>query len=163
MSTSRFGLFSLLAIAMAFRCGSPDATPQPARDDSLDRVQAQPTPGTATAPLANTYWAAVEIAGRPARGTQDTATAPHLTLDSAQKRALGYGGCNRFTGPYVVSGDSLRLGPLAATKRACLDADMTRQETSFLAALDATRAWHISGDTLILTGGPNRATLLVKR
>ena len=65
-------------------------------------------------------------------------------------------GCNRFMGPYELSGDSLRLGPLGSTRRACVDPDvdpeMNKQESALLHALGETRTWRVTGDTLLLTG-----------
>ncbi len=44
-----------------------------------------------------------------------------LTLSTAtgQRRASGFSGCNRFTGPYALKDGKLTLGPLAGTRMAC--------------------------------------------
>ena len=121
--------------------------------DSLERVG----PGASCdqpisrATLENTYWKLVDVAGQPARPADNIAD-PHLLLRPAQKQAGGSTGCNSFGGPYRLSGDSLRLGPLIGTLRACLDPEMNRQERSFLNALGETRTWQVTGDTLTLTG-----------
>lgn len=121
--------------------------------DSLERVG----PGASCeepmsrATLENTYWKLVDVAGQPAR-VADNIAEPHLLLHPAQKQAGGGTGCNSFGGPYQLSGDSVRLGPLIATLRACLDPEMNRQERSFLTALGETRTWQVTGDTLTLTG-----------
>ena len=121
--------------------------------DSLERVG----PGASCeepmsrVTLENTYWKLLDVAGQPARVAEHTAE-PHLLLQPAQKQAGGSTGCNSFGGPYQLSGDSLRLGPLIATLRACVDPEINRQERSFLNALNETRAWQVTGDTLILTG-----------
>ena len=66
--------------------------------------------------LAGTSWVLTELNGRaPAAGV----TAPTLTFDD--DRVNGNGGCNLFNGPYTRSGSSLRMGPLAATRRACVE------------------------------------------
>lgn len=49
----------------------------------------------------------------------------------------GNGGCNQFNGPAVVDGSSVKIGPLASTKMACADEAASRQETNYLAALEA--------------------------
>ena len=121
--------------------------------DSLERVG----PGASCeepmsrVTLENTYWKLLDVAGQPARVSEHTAE-PHLLLQPAQKQAGGSTGCNSFGGPYQLSGDSLRLGPLIATLRACVDPEINRQERSFLNALNETRAWQVTGDTLILSG-----------
>jgi heat shock protein HslJ len=103
------------------------------------------------ATLENTYWKLVNLGGQPARVAENIAE-PHLLLHPAKKQADGSTGCNRFSGSYELSGDSLRLGPLAATRRACLDPKMNRQESTLFEAFDATRSWKATGDTLVLSG-----------
>ncbi len=129
-------LLFLLTSAFGAGCSSPGA--------------AQPQP-PAGAPLENTDWKLLEVGGRPARVAENSAE-PHLQLDPAQKQAHGGTGCNLFSGRYELSGDSLRFGPLASTRRACLDPEMSRQESAFFHALDATRTWQVTGDTLVLLG-----------
>ena len=102
------------------------------------------------ATLENTYWKLVELGGEPARVAENIAE-PHLLLHPAKKQADGSTGCNRFSGSYELRGDSLRLGPLAATRRACLDPEMNRQESTLLEAFSATRSWKATGDTLVLS------------
>jgi heat shock protein HslJ len=53
-------------------------------------------------------------------------------------------------GTYELTGDSLRLGPLAMTKMACPKG--TELEQSFGAALEQTRAYRISSERLELLG-----------
>ena len=77
---------------------------------------------------------------------------PYLQLDPAMRQVRGGTGCNSFAGRYELSGDSLRFGPLASTRRACLDAEMNRQENAFFDALERTRTWRVTGDTLVLGG-----------
>jgi heat shock protein HslJ len=107
------------------------------------------TPGGAS-PLEGTTWRLVELGGRPARpaGTD----APNLHLDGAQKRAGGNTGCNSFGGGYELNGESLRFGSLVSTKRACTDEALNAQEAAYLGALDSTRTWRITGDTLVFSG-----------
>lgn len=101
-------------------------------------------------PLEGTTWRLVELGGRPARpaGTD----APNLRLDAAQKRAGGNTGCNSYGGGYELSGESLRFGALASTRRACADEALNAQEAAFLGALGDTRSWRVTGDTLVLSG-----------
>jgi copper homeostasis protein (lipoprotein) len=103
------------------------------------------------ATLENTYWKVMAIGAQPAR-VADNIPEPHLLLHPAQNRASGSTGCNRFTGNYQLNGDSLRFGRLAATLRACLDPDQSRQESALVQALEETRAWRVTGDTLVLSG-----------
>jgi heat shock protein HslJ len=101
-------------------------------------------------PLEGTQWRLTELDGRPARpaGTD----APNLRLNAADKRAGGNTGCNSFGGEYTLSGDSLRFGMLASTRRACTDEALNAQEASYLTALGNVRTWRITGDSLELSG-----------
>jgi heat shock protein HslJ len=95
----------------------------------------------------------------------------HLLLDSAQKKAAGFAGCNRFFGSYELDGPALGFRPLAATRMACPDTESTL-ETGFLDALARTRGWKIEAGELLLVddgtvlarlaagqGGPSDAVL----
>jgi len=74
-----------------------------------------------------------------------------MRLESATSRAVGCGGCNRFTASYRLSGDSLSFGPVASTRMACADGD--ELERSFLATLPAVATYQVTDSALTL-GGP---------
>jgi heat shock protein HslJ len=101
-------------------------------------------------PLEGTDWRLVELGGRPSRPAGGGA--PNLRLNASEKRAGGNTGCNSFGGPYELSGESLRFGALASTRRACVDEELNRQESAYMRALDETRTWRITGNTLVLSG-----------
>jgi heat shock protein HslJ len=63
----------------------------------------------------------------------------------------GQTGCNSFTGGYETSGDSLQLGNLAVTMRACISGMET--ERAYLDNLGAVNRYGISGNTLTLYAG----------
>ncbi|MHB1225181.1 MAG: META domain-containing protein [Gemmatimonadaceae bacterium] len=111
---------------------------------------------TAATPLAGSNWKLAELGGTPAVGGADSERATQIRFHPDSGRIYGSGGCNRIAGPYTVAGDSLSFGPIMSTKMACLDDQANRQEVAFLSALDSTRRYRISGDTLTLigTGGP---------
>jgi heat shock protein HslJ len=67
-------------------------------------------------------------------------------------RVSGNAGCNRFTGAYEAAEDgSIKIGPLAATRMACPEAEMAT-EAKFLADLDAVRRFQRDGARLSLQG-----------
>jgi heat shock protein HslJ len=103
------------------------------------------------ATLENTYWKLLELGDQLARVTGNIPE-PHLLLHPADKSASGSTGCNGFSGPYTLSGDSLSFGNVIATLRACTDPAMNQQERGFLKALGEIRAWKVTGDTLLLSG-----------
>jgi heat shock protein HslJ len=107
-----------------------------------------PAAAGADAAFMDTYWRAVEISGTPTAPLPKQREA-HMMFSAEGNRVSGSTGCNRFTGTFTQTGDSLRFSPLATTKMACpppLDA----QERAFLQALHATAAIHLAGNTLEL-------------
>ncbi len=75
-----------------------------------------------------------------------------LTADFAAGGTVsGSGGCNTFTGPYTSDGDHVRIGPLAATQRACAGPEgANEQELGYFAALESARTIEQVGDELTL-------------
>jgi heat shock protein HslJ len=122
---------------------------------------APPPPGPAdqapTASLEETTWELVTLGG--AALPEGIKRAPNLRLEPAEKRLVGFGGCNRLFGGYTVSGASLKLSPLGTTKMGCLGPQMAL-ENRFLDALESVASYAISGSTLTLrTGDQEIATL----
>ncbi len=72
-----------------------------------------------------------------------------LRLSTEDSRAAGSSGCNQMGGGYTLNGESLRFSQMISTKMAC-EPRLMDQESRIHAALEATRRWAISGDTLIL-------------
>ena len=69
-------------------------------------------------------------------------------------RAAGNGSCNRFTGSVAITGDTLKFGPLASTRMACMDGSVSAQEDAYLKALGAANRYEVSnGDLLIYPTG----------
>lgn len=58
--------------------------------------------------------------------------------------------CNRYFGDYSTTGSTIKIGPLASTMMACPDTAQQDQETAYLAALQASTTWKVSGLTLEL-------------
>ena len=101
--------------------------------------------------LANTYGRLVELDGQAAMGTPGPREA-HLQFAVDSARVSGSTGCNRLSGAFTLEGESLRFGPAAVTRMACLDPGANRQEQTFLAALSGTQRHRFAGDTLVLEG-----------
>lgn len=116
---------------------------------------------TTATPLDGSNWRLARVGGTPAVSGADDERAAQIRFHPDSGRVYGSGGCNRISGPYTVSGDSLRLGPMISTRMACADDRANRQEVAFLAALDSTRRYRISGDTLTLVGEGGPLALLV--
>ena len=121
--------------------GSPKEEQHP--PPSADSVQAaaaaaESSAANATPALLGTTWRLAELGGKPAPLGQDGKAAT-LEFMAEGKRAAGFAGCNRMTGPYELHGDSLRLGPFALTRMACMKGmDLEKQ---YVETLQRTRAY----------------------
>ena len=138
-----------LLAAMAWACQT--AAPSPASPPPGAAGQA-PTPS-----LEETTWQLVTLGGAPL--PEGIKRAPNLRLEAGEKRLVGFGGCNRIFGGYVLEGASLRLSPLGTTKMGCLGPAMPL-ERKFLDALERVATWSISGDTLTLRAGDEQIATL---
>lgn len=107
----------------------------------------------ATAPLRGTRWRLVELEGAAPAPGASVEREPYLLLETDTTSASGSTGCNRFSGRFTLTGDRLRLGPLAMTRMACLDEALNRQEQALVRALEATDRSTVEGTTLRLLAG----------
>jgi heat shock protein HslJ len=101
--------------------------------------------------LTGKVWVLAALGGKaPLKGTE-------LTSEfGAKLRVSGSAGCNRYTGAYKVSRNSIRISALATTKKACA-APIERQEAAFLKALTGPRSFAIRGRSLTLESAGGRA------
>jgi heat shock protein HslJ len=63
-------------------------------------------------------------------------------------KVAGSGGCNRFFGGYTVSGNHIKIGPLASTRKGC--PGLIKLEATFFATLQAAASFEQTDATLIL-------------
>jgi heat shock protein HslJ len=61
----------------------------------------------------------------------------------------GFGGCNNFSGTYIVKGGNIEIGPLMGTMKACGDPADTFEHQLY-AALENSTKWDVSSNTLDL-------------
>lgn len=76
-------------------------------------------------------------------------------------RVTGFAGCNTFTGPYTLKGNSLTVGVVAGTMMACPEPAMAL-ERAFHAALSGTLSYAIAGDRLSLTAASGAVLAFAK-
>lgn len=69
----------------------------------------------------------------------------------------GSAGCNNYNGNYETDGDSMTIGPLAATRMFCEDS--MDQETAYFILLEQVDSYKISRNDLTLSSGD---TVLIK-
>jgi heat shock protein HslJ len=117
-----------------------DAGPPPGKASASD-----PAPGTIT----DREWHLVAMGELPA--PMGAGSRPiTLRLESSGTRAVGFAGCNRYSGPFTLAGDSLRFGPAISTKMSCGDADQVEQ--GFLAMLPLVVGYEATATSLVLNG-----------
>jgi heat shock protein HslJ len=61
-----------------------------------------------------------------------------------------------------VDGKGVKIGPLAATRKACAE-DVMKQERELLAALEAAVTWAVEGDTLDMHRSDGQRALMASR
>lgn len=85
-----------------------------------------------TPALADTEWRLIEIDGSAPAIVEDRR--PTLVLNVAEDRAVGSGGCNRYSGSFREGKDRVQFGPMMQTKIGCGD-EINQSEQRFHAAL----------------------------
>lgn len=96
--------------------------------------------------LAGSHWALGQINGEDARLGKDAG----LVFDTAGTWVSASGGCNRFMGDVILSGDTLTFPKkMAGTLMAC-PPEIDAQERAFLAALKDVQRFEQEGETLRL-------------
>lgn len=106
----------------------------------------------AEAALPTGSWRLTEVAGEPASAE---AVATIDFVDSVT--VSGTTGCNSFQGSSTVDGDSIDIGPLAATRALCVSEELNAQEVAYLGALDAAATWSVQGGVLVLSDAAGSA------
>ncbi|WP_121015650.1 META domain-containing protein [Streptomyces sp. 3211.6] len=117
------------------------------------RITATAPEPAAAAPLTVTDWTVTALSGAPvpagAAGRARFTLAPDGT-------AGGSLGCNRFSAPAAVTGDTVTFGPVTSTRMACEGppGEVERTLTGLFGA--GPLAWKIHGRTLTLTAADGR-------
>ncbi|MBU3820849.1 META domain-containing protein [Flavobacteriaceae bacterium XHP0103] len=76
-----------------------------------------------------------------------------LNFDTENHKIFGFSGCNRFTGSYTLNENEIKIGPLASTKRLCVDDNANQIETKFLEALSTADNISFKKNKLTLFSG----------
>lgn len=72
----------------------------------------------------------------------------------------GYAGCNSFFGTYEQNGNSLKIGSMVRTKKACENQGM---EEAFIAALESARGFEASAKEMNILDENNEIGLSMRR
>ncbi len=80
-----------------------------------------------------------------------TPAQPIITLAfSIDGHISGFGGCNSYNAPYEVDDANLTIGPIASTKKACLDDNLMMGEQAYFSALQSAMRYELSDEQLII-------------
>lgn len=104
--------------------------------------------------LVDTSWTIVDIAGEAVAGD-------NYAISFGADALVGYTGCNRFSGPYSRNGDTLTLGAIRGTRRACPEPRMSRERRAWQILGGPVTIAFADGDTLLLSG--NGGTIRLRR
>lgn len=118
-------------------------------------------PSTGTSRFAPGEWRLRSVGQSPALPAE-VARRPWLRFESDSGRVNGHLGCNRTAGPFTTTGDELRFGALIATRMACADDALNRQEAALAGALQATDHFRVRSDTLELLQGTTTVATFVR-
>lgn len=98
--------------------------------------------------LLDTEWQLVELNGKTIGHSENMTSKIYLKFDSSEERLQGFAACNNFTATYSFSdNNSLNIGMLASTKRAC---PFMMTEVELLKLLERVNKYEHSGNTLVL-------------
>jgi heat shock protein HslJ len=87
---------------------------------------------------------------------------PTAVFDAAGT-VTGNATCNTYSGPAVVSGTAIKVGPLATTKMACADAMLNAQESAYLAALESSVMFDVGAMRLELGNAAGALTVVFEK
>lgn len=127
--------FATLAMILLAACVPPAAPGGATQDASAEA-------------LLDREWRLTNLEGKPSMKTRGDRQ-PHIRFLGGGKLE-GFGSCNGFSGTYDLDGTKLRILSVAATKMACADSALNRQETRFMGTLESTRTFSISAGRLTL-------------
>jgi heat shock protein HslJ len=105
--------------------------------------------------LTGKVWALTELMGKP-----PTAGVGISAEFSSDGKVSGSAGCNRYSGTYTVSGNSITISSSMATTMMMCDESVMEQESAYLKALGEAKTYAVNGDQLTLTGA-DKASLAV--
>ena len=101
----------------------------------------------APATLLDTHWRLTQV-GEVAVPNPAGSREVYFSLQSQNSNVVGFSGCNRMFGHYVLAGEQLKFDQMGGTRMFC-DVRM-ELEQRFLAMFEYVAGWKIAGNTLQL-------------
>lgn len=139
MCGSRLAAFFLMNCFVAFVVGAPDSGGGSSSNGATDDT------------LAGTSWQ-VTAYNNGKQEVVSVITGTRITVSfGGDGRVTGSAGCNQYFAEYLVDDGSIAIGPAAASRRFCADAEgIMGQEVAFLEALRSAAMFRLEGDRLAL-------------
>ena len=101
--------------------------------------------------LTKTNWLATSLNNGKGGVTSVIADTALTATFGTDGTVAGTGGCNTYSGPFTSDATTIKIGPLAATRKLCnTPAGVDEQEAQFLTAMQAATTYTIAGTTLEL-------------
>lgn len=113
-----------------------------------------PVKETSTLPLLNTQWRLTTL-GDEVVDNPPGERAVHFVLQPSNTSIVGFSGCNRMFGRYVLEGASLKFDGMGGTRMFC--EGRMELEQKYLALLGNAAGWKITGNTLQLLDASAKA------
>ena len=137
--------FQVLAAAKSFAVKGDQLTLNDAGGKALATYKAQ------SQSLDGTSWQVISYNNGNQAVTSVLAGTELTAIFGTDGNLSGSSGCNTYVGSYKVDGYKITIGPLASTKKFCIDpAGVMDQESQFLAALQSAAAYKMEGNRLEL-------------
>jgi len=106
---------------------------------------------TPAAGLTKTRWVATGVNNGTGGVTSTVADTTLTAIFAEGGTVAGSGGCNDYNGSYTSDASTIKIGPLATTRKLCnTPTGVDEQETQFLAAMQAATKYTIAGSKLEL-------------
>jgi len=103
---------------------------------------------SASSDFLNTYWKLMKIDSKSIKVAKNMKE-PYIFFENDGKSVKGFGGCNAMFGTFKQNGQAIKIGPLASTRKACINGmDI---EAEFHDILSKTKKWYIQGEVLKFT------------
>ena len=118
---------------------------------------ASPASQTGGGDLTGKVWALTELKGMP-----PVAGAGISAQFNSDGNVSGSAGCNRYSGTYTVSGNSITISSSMATTMMMCDESVMEQESAYLKALAEAKTYAVKGDQLTLTDADKTSLAIYK-
>lgn len=97
-------------------------------------------------PVYNYVWVAQQLANTDLEKVANE-DKPYLNFDPEKGTYDGFGGCNRLSGTFELTGNNIKFSTAAATRMACNNMAV---EDNFLKTIEKINSYKVEGKTLTL-------------